>query len=72
MNYKILSLIGISWGGLIIANGIIRFLSGQPARSVSFAIGQNIAVVIGIVMFIAGFYYLIKKSKGNSIQAEDD
>ena len=60
MRNKIFGVIGILWGGAILANGLF----GQsPQGSGAYQTGQTVALVFGGIMLVAGAYYLFKKPK---------
>ena len=57
MRNRVFGIIGIVWGSLTL---ISWFARGMPLGGGSYGIGQNIGIVIGTLMFVAGWYYLIK------------
>jgi len=68
MKSRILPLIGIVWGGAILAfKGIGMVLGGSeqaadPSTG-AYAAGHNAAVVFGALIFFAGLYYFFKGSQ---------
>lgn len=58
MRNKISGAIGIIWGGAIVFKGIT---SGAPAGSSAYQGGQTAALLFGVVLLCAGFYYFFKK-----------
>lgn len=58
MRNRIFGLIGVLWGGFILATK----MSGGAAQSgnAAYQTGQNIALGLGVLLFVAGLYYLIK------------
>jgi hypothetical protein len=60
--------IGILWGGALI---LARIFGGAPSGSASYQSGSWTGTAIGIVMLVAGIYYvrkglLARKASGNS------
>lgn len=58
MRNKIFGGIGVVWGGLIVANGL---LSGRAAGSAAYETGQTTGLIIGAIMLLAGLYYIFKR-----------
>lgn len=58
MRNRILGTIGIVWGGLMVAS---FFLRGAKIESGSYDVGQIVGVIFGVLLCIAGFYYVFKK-----------
>jgi len=57
MSRKLVSLLGVFWGGAI----LIRFLLTGPQGSGSYAAGQLGGVIFGGLMFAAGLYSLLTR-----------
>ncbi len=57
MRYRISGVIGVLWGGFILLN----YLTGAhvPSGEGAYRTGQNIGLWLGVLMFVAGLYYLI-------------
>lgn len=66
---RILGGIGFFWGLLIVINGFISKSEPTPAGSEAFqngyAVGKMIAIVLGGLMAVVGFYYLIRGGAGS-------
>ena len=58
MRNKISGGIGIIWGGLILANGL---LSDRSVGNEAYESGQGAGLVIGAILLLAGLYYFFKK-----------
>ena len=56
MRNLIFGIIGVLWGGSILIYNLIR---GGPQGSGANAGGQIAALVLGVLLFLAGIYYLI-------------
>jgi hypothetical protein len=57
MRNRIFGAIGVVWGGFISYNNLTR--EWEPAPNASYRVGQYIGLGLGILMFVAGLYYLI-------------
>jgi len=58
MRNKIFGGIGVLWGGAI----IVRWLtSGSEGGNSAYQAGQDGAVILGLLLLVAGVYYLVKK-----------
>ena len=57
MRNRIFGIIGIVWGSL---TWISWFARDTPLGGGSYGVGQIIGMVIGTLMFFAGWYYFIK------------
>lgn len=57
MRNKILGTIGILWGGAIVISFVAR---GAPVGGGPYAAGALTGVLFGVVMFVAGVYYVRK------------
>lgn len=54
---KIISgVVGVLWGGVIVANFLIR---GGAQGEGGYRAGQYIALVMGLLLFFGGLYYLV-------------
>lgn len=61
MRNKIFGAIGVFWGGGI----VVRWLMvGRDFDNSAFQAGQNTAAIFGVVLLLAGVYYLFKKPSG--------
>lgn len=68
MRNKIFGVIGILLGGLMTLAWLVGTSqdvapAGDLAYSAGYATGQWLAHVFGVVILVAGFYYLFKKPK---------
>ena len=63
MRNRVFGAIGVIWGGAILASALFR--SG-PQGSGAYASGQIAGLVFGVLMFIAGIYYLLKDGRKKS------
>jgi hypothetical protein len=58
MRNKIFGGIGVVWGGGI----LVRWLmSGRNFENEAYQAGQNSAALFGVLLLLAGIYYLFKK-----------
>jgi hypothetical protein len=59
MRNRILGMIGVLWGGGILASA---FLRDAPAGSDAYAAGHTAGLVLGGLLFLVGAYYLFKRA----------
>ena len=59
MRNKILGIIGILWGGGILASA---FLRDAPAGSDAYAAGHTAGLVFGGLLFLVGAYHLFRRA----------
>ena len=59
MKHKIIGVIGVIWGGSIVARWL--FADTQVSGNSAFQAGQSTAVIFGALVLAAGLYYFFKK-----------
>ena len=64
MKNKIFGGIGILWGGAIVVRWLM--IAKPESGSAAYQSGEHAAVVFGVLMLLAGLYYLFKKSPSKS------
>jgi len=60
MRNKIFGVVGMIWGAAVVVNSLF---GPVPESSDAYHSGYSGAVVFGILMFITGAYYLVKKTQ---------
>lgn len=58
MRNWISGIVGVVWGGLIVLRAL--FVVGLPTGDGALMTGYLIGVGIGVLMFLAGIYYIVK------------
>lgn len=58
MRNRIFGMIGVLWGGFIILRLVREGIMPGPDRA--FVVGQYLGAGLGVLMLVAGGYYLVK------------
>ena len=67
MRNRIFGLIGMLWGGGIVLAGLLR---GPGGGDGAYQGGHIAGYFFGFVMFVVGFYYLVKGSNAKATASE--
>lgn len=63
--YRILGVIALIWGGGIVGSYLLGF--NYIRSDAAYATGQYFGIVIGVLLFLAGLYVVIKGGRKSSV-----